>query len=274
MSEPKINAIAPWYGSNRTLAENVGKALGAVGWVGIPFAGSMTEIRFIRARTLMVNDKHRALINLAQVMGCREKGPQLYRRLRRRLFHPQELAGAQGICKLPDLRCVAPSVDWAEAYFVAVWMGRSACAGTKSELDGGLAVRWNAGGGDSAVRFQNAVASLPAWRRLMRRCTFSCLDAFDFLMKCKDTCDTGIYCDPPFPGPGDKYLHEFDEDQHRRLARDLTLFDHARIVCRFYEHPLMTELYRSEQGWNWTVVVGGRDQRNAKNKPEILIVRN
>lgn len=31
-----INALAPWYGSNRMLAEHVGKALEGCTWVGVP----------------------------------------------------------------------------------------------------------------------------------------------------------------------------------------------------------------------------------------------
>lgn len=283
-NEPKINAIAPWYGSNRMLAENVGKALEGKGWVGIVYGGSLTEVRHITARTLMVNDKHLAVMNLAEVMADRYLGPQLYRGLRRATFHPEILHRAQEICEDLDdpnseaweqnsVETLTPDqkLYWAHHYFVSVWMGRSACAGTDGELRGGLAVRWNASGGDSAVRYQNAVGSIPAWRRLLRRCTFSVLDWPDFLMKCKDDPDVGIYCDPPFPGPGNKYKHTMDEDDHRRLSFELSLFTRARVVCRFYDVPLIRELYTP--GWEWQHLEG-RDQQNSKAKPEVLIVRN
>ena len=39
-----ITALAPWFGSNRTLAENVGRALAGCEWVGVPFAGGMCEL--------------------------------------------------------------------------------------------------------------------------------------------------------------------------------------------------------------------------------------
>jgi hypothetical protein len=32
-----VTALAPWFGSNRILAENVGKAVAGSSWVGIPF---------------------------------------------------------------------------------------------------------------------------------------------------------------------------------------------------------------------------------------------
>ncbi len=270
---PTIGAIAPWYGSNRMHAGHVGRKLEGCSWVGVVFAGSMAELKYISARTLVVNDRHEALMNLARVMSCENMGAKLYRRLRRRLFHPDELARAQKDCEGFDQFWDrhSPSVGWAEAYFVAVWMGRSANAGTKNELKGKTAVRWNAKGGDSAVRFQNAVRSIPAWRRLLRRCTFQTLDALEFLTKCKDEPTSGIYCDPPFPGPGDKYKHTIDERYHGKLVATLEGFTRARIVCRFYDHPLVRQLYGGP-GWCWHTLEG-RDQAN-ETKPEVLIVRN
>lgn len=47
----RITTLVPWYGSNRTLAENVGAALKGCSWVGVPFAGGMCELGHIEART-------------------------------------------------------------------------------------------------------------------------------------------------------------------------------------------------------------------------------
>jgi len=62
-----ITALAPWFGSNRTLAENVGTALAGCQWVGVPFAGGMCELLQIKARSLLVSDLHRHVLNLAAV---------------------------------------------------------------------------------------------------------------------------------------------------------------------------------------------------------------
>lgn len=275
MGELKVNAVAPWYGSNRMLAEHVGEALEGCSWVGVAFAGSMTELRFISARTLLVNDLHKALINMASVMAHPQQGPTLYRTLRRLVFHPDTLADAQTRCsRYQEVRPVnsGEALDWAIAYFVAVWMGRSANAGTPNELKGGPALRWTAKGGDSAIRFQNAVRSIPAWRRLLRRATFSTIDAFEFFEKVHDKPGTGLYCDPTFPGPGAKYIHKLDEPAHRRMAKRLAKFKQCRVVCRFYDVPLVRELY-PEGDWQW-VRLKGRDQANSDDKPEILVIRN
>ncbi|MGB1226162.1 MAG: hypothetical protein ACPHCN_18745, partial [Mycobacterium sp.] len=169
----------------------------------------------------------------------------------------------------------ASAFECAVAYYVCAWMTRNGTAGTDAEFRGGLCTRWDAGGGDPATRWQNAIRSLPAWRRIMRRCTFEVRDAFNFLT-CINDCGAqpkgpvGIYCDPPFPGPGDKYRHAFTEADQVRLARSLDRFNKARVVCRFYDHPLVRELY-PEDRWNWRRLEGGKTQTNAK-APEVLLI--
>lgn len=64
MKRPKGSAIAPWYGSNRTLAENAGKSLDDCNWIGVPFAGGMCEIIHFKARSIVVNDLHSHIFNL------------------------------------------------------------------------------------------------------------------------------------------------------------------------------------------------------------------
>jgi site-specific DNA-adenine methylase len=151
-----------------------------------------------------------------------------------------------------------------------MWMGRSAKAGTTGEFNGGLPVRWNANGGDSNTRYRSAVRSIVAWRGILARCNFTCLNCFDFLKYVQDNTGHGVYCDPPFPETGDAYKHSFTEEQHRLLAKRLTEFRKTRVVCRFYEHPLIRELY-PEPFWAWQRHTG-RKQSGA-DAPEVLLVR-
>lgn len=276
---PAIGAIAPWFGSARLLGPAVGQLLKGANWVGIPFAGSMAEIPHIRARTIVVNDLHKGVITLARVVADESLGPKLYRRLRRHALHPDDLAESQSVCRMMEE--VSDSCDaldeetilrWAEHMFVASWLARSGSAGTKSEFDAKLALRWAAGGGDSAVRFQSAIRSINAWRRSLRRATFSSVDAFAFLAKCKDLPQHAIYCDQPFPGgPGDKYKYHFTLKQTEQLSQELLRFGQARVVSRFYDHPIVRDLY-PESEWTWHHL-SGRKQTNAA-APEVLLVRN
>jgi DNA adenine methylase len=268
---PTTTAIAPWFGSSRTIAPQVGEELTGCEWVGIPFMGGGCELLHIKARTIVASDLHYHVINLAMALAHETIGPQLYRKLRRKIFHEDELAAAQQFCQ-DTVMDEMPDLEMAEAYFVSQWMGRSGKAGTKGEFKGKLPVRWNAGGGDSAVRYQSAVRSLIAWRRVIQRVNFVCEDAFEFIGKCHDAPHHGLYVDAPWPEDGEDYLHGFTEFDQERLANLLTAFQHTRVVVRFGDHPLIRELYSAGAGWCWREIAG-RTQAN-KVKREVLIVRN
>lgn len=269
----KTTALAPWYGSNRMLAENVALKLHGCHWVGIPFAGGMSELVHIKARTIIANDLHLEVINLARVVSDPKLGPLLVRNLRKLPFHSAVLDIQQRFLLTypppPGNGSDQQKLAHAEAYFYCVWCARNGTAGTPGELRGGLSVRWKAGGGDSAVRYRSATESLREWQAIMRRCTFTTLDGFAFLDKCIDAPDSGIYCDPPFPGPGDQYTHKFTDRQHHQLAQRLAQFEKAKVVCRFYDVPLIRDLY-PDSHWAWFHLVG-RKSTNAE-APEVLIV--
>lgn len=281
IDDMRITALASWYGSNRMLGAYVGKALAGCSWVGIPFAGGMAEVPHIKASTLVVNDLHRHVINLASVCADERLGPKLYRRLRRCEFSESCLQNAREFCLGVEEQTAIVSGDdarlwemfiseWAFAYFVACWMNRSAKAGTDDEFKGKLPVRWSASGGDSALRFHNAVLGIPAWRRTLRRCNFTCMDFREFLDKCKDEATSGIYCDPPFFDAGDEYKHKFTQRDHQDLHDRLAGFQKARVVIRYYDHPKAQKLYPQQGLWHWTRLPGGRTQAN-NDAPEVLI---
>ena len=77
--------------------------------------------------------------------------------------------------------------------------------------------------------------------------------------------------DPPFPGPGAKYRHKFSEFDQLRLAKTLAGFTAAKVVCRFYDHPSIRDLY-SEAHWAWKYLTG-RKQTNA-DAPEVLLTND
>lgn len=271
---PEVKALVPYFGAARMVAKHVGASLDGCNWAGIPFAGSMSEVLYIKARTIVCNDLHRHIINLARCVADQATFTKLWRRLRGKLFHADELTEAQQHANFePAFKWDGKAdIDAAEAYFVACWMGRSGKSGTNSEFQGKLPVRWNAGGGDSAIRYRSAVKSLRLWRDQLQRCNFIRGDAFEFIAQCKDEPGHGIYCDPPFPGPGDAYRHTLDELSHTRLARTMERFQRTRCVMRFYDAPLIRLLY-PERLWTWTNIAGGRKSTNAE-APEVLLTRN
>lgn len=273
-SDLKVTAIVPWYGSNRMLAHRAGELLSGCEWVGIPFAGGMCEVAYIKARTILVNDIHRHVVNLAATVKMSVGSHRISTEAEALPFHPDTLREAQERCQTPPrdpaVEPFGPDTTAALWYFVSQWMGRSGIAGTDREFTGKLPIRWNAGGGDSNVRYRSAVESIPVWHRIMQRCNFSTLDFREFLSNCKDLPKHGIYCDPPFPAGGEKYRHTFTEQDHRDLAKILSCYDSAKVVLRYYDHPLVAELY-PESEWTW-LRLDGRKQTN-EAAPEVLITR-
>lgn len=267
----KITALASWFGSNRLCAEKVGDLIKGCSHVAVVFSGGMSEIAHIDAPTILVNDKHRHVINLARVM--QSKREQLCHALSAEPFHPDVLAEAQDRCKyyesLPEFGKTS-DFEAAKHYFICCWMGRSGNAGTDAEFSGGLSLRWDAGGGDSNTRYRSAIESAGEWEALMKRCTFSVLDFREFLKKCKDKKQNAIYSDAPFPDAGAKYKHKFSEQDQRDLADLLGEYEQTRVVIRFYDHPLIRELYPTEF-WKWYEFPGRKQTNEAA--PEVLITR-
>lgn len=268
---PDIKTLVPWYGSDRMIGKYVGEELAGCSWVGIPFAGGMGVVLHLDARTILVNDMHRWVINLASVIADPDKRRALLNRLKHIPFHPDVLARSQTFVRYSS----SAGIDAAEAYFICAWMGRSGNSGTPSELNGNLAIRWDAGGGDSATRYYNAIRSMVLFGRSMRRCTFEVGDAFDLLATCKDADGFGIYGDSPFPMVGRKYTFnagKTDADErawHTAYRNHLERFTKTRCVVRFYDHPLIRELYSTDR-WTWRFL-SGRDQHNS-DKSEVLLI--
>lgn len=267
-----ITTFVPVFGSNRTNADKPGELLKGCKFVAIAFAGGMSEVRHMKARTIVVNDRHSHIINCAMVAADPKKGPALYRKLRKLAFHPVILRTAQQMCLAWESSDkwdgVTPILPWAIDYFICAWMARNGTAATDDEFKSGLSIRWDAGGGDSCVRFRSATEALKEWRAILARCTFQCLDCFTFLEKVGDAEENGVYCDPPWPGDGLHYKHKFTEAMQRRLAEKLHGYEKARVVIRYGDHPLIRELY-PEPRWTWRDLTG-RTQHN-NDKAEVLI---
>jgi DNA adenine methylase len=267
-----IQALAPWFGANRTLAKNVGKVLEGHSWVCVPFAGGMSELYHITAPTILVSDVHRHIINLANVAKHSGHRAELIRLLDRTLVHPDQLKESQQWCKRRETGENDHAwFDWAYHYFVSAWMSRNGTAGTKGEFDAGISVRWKDGGGDSCVRFRNATEGLEEFGKIAKRCTFVVEDCWECLSKCHDLPKHAIYVDAPWPDDGDNYANPFTEDDQVDLAARLAKPKKSRVVVRFGDHPLIRKLY-PENEWTWNMFTS-RDQHN-QGKREVLLVRN
>jgi len=263
----EITTLVPWFGSARMLAEKVGQALKGRKWVGVCFAGGMCETRHIEAQTLLINDLHRHVINLARHVANPTELHDLICRLERTPFHPDVLLEAQRHCQ--ETVETASVREDAYQYFLASWLGRSARAGTDSEFTGGLSTRWTVSGGASGIRFRAAVRGLRSFGLTLRKAEFSTLDVFEFLDNIKDEETHAIYSDAPFPGAGDAYRNKFTPQMHQQLAAKLGSFKKTRVVVRYSDHELIRPLY-PDKLW----ACEEHDTRNQANqlRGEVLLV--
>lgn len=280
MEDLGINALAGWFGNNRTHADTVGIELGPLKWCGVPFAGGCPELPRIRTKAGLASDLHRHIINIARVVRDPVLKAAMVDRLDGMLFHPDELLDAQRRCVAREGEGAGglfgapkpndePDVAWAADYFVTCWMGRGGHSGKEHEFTQGLSFRWTTSGGDSAKRFRSAVESLSGWHRALAPWSFACIDVFDFLENVVDQPGHGLYLDPPWPELGKEYRHKFDDTKQARLVDRLAAFKHVRIVVRFGDHPLIRKLY-PEGPWTWS----GRKSKNQTGNTveEVLLI--
>jgi hypothetical protein len=255
------------------ITEQIAEVMGAKAWVGIPCAGGMAVLQKLQARTMMVADKHRMVINLAYTVAWKSYCELLIQRLLDTPFHPDALAASQAYCLAAEPKAAPagapPDLDLAYHYFVAAWMGRSGVTGTEDEFTGKLSSRWTSSGGDSNKRFRSAVTALESFSSVMERCSFSVLDIFEFLACVADHPHHGLYIDVPWPKDGDKYKCKFTKEQQDKLALELQRFQKTRVVLRFGVHPETDKRY-PEDLWRRVPIVS-RTQGN-NDKAEMLLV--
>lgn len=275
--DAKIKALAPWFGSKRTLAADIVAELGPHSAYWEPFCGSMSVLlNKTPVGHEHVNDMHGDLINLARVIQDETLGPALYRQLRRVTLYEGILGESwEALANCRD--DPEPSLRRAFLYFVASWSGRNGFAGTTNVVNtNGIAVRWTPTGGHGGQRFASAVDSIPHWRRRLRGVVILRRDAFDVIANIDDHPRVAVYVDPPYLKKDATYQHDFTIEDHRRLSQLLSRFRAARVVVSYYAHPLLDELY---QGWTLvdrTITKGlhnaGKRGQKGKAAPEVLLI--
>ncbi len=247
-----IKAIAPWFGSKRTLAPRIVAELGRHSAYWSPFCGSLAVLLQKQPSSHeTVNDLHGDLINLARVIQDPDLGHQLHQRTIRILAAEPLITDYDQQVRSDEYDNDEPNVDRAVAYFVSSWMGRNGyCGLKKTERGRTIALRWTPNGGHGGQRFASAADSIPAWHQRLRRVVILRRDAFDLLPKIDDHTKVAIYCDPPYLAKSDEYQHDFDnheggllEDDHDQLAKALARFKRARVVVSYYDHPRLNDLY-------------------------------
>lgn len=277
--EMKITAIAPWFGSKRTLAPVIVQELGEHRAYWEPFCGSMAVLLAKNPCSMeTVNDLHGDLVNLARVLQSETLAAELYAITSRTLMHEHLMEESATRAKLASKvpAPTHPDLQRAVDYFLCSWMGKSGVAGTASYRMG-VCARYTKNGGHGAKRFTSAVDSIPEWHNRLRPVTILSRDGIELCEKIEDGDKVVIYADPPYLKKGAAYLHDFDWLAHRRLAKALSRFKRTRVVVSYYDHPDLAELY---PGWTTVdcsmtkslVSQGKRDRVNDTVAPEVLLI--
>jgi len=277
-NEMKIKALVPWFGGKRNLAPRIVEQLGKHRVYWEPFCGSMAVL-LVKPRCEMetVNDLHGDLVNLARVIADRETAFELYDKVCRTLYSEELFREAkERWIQHPDLNGQT-DLQRAYDYFVVSWMGLNGVSGT-ARSNYQFALRWCRGGGQGATRWQSVVSSMPAWHRRLRNVVIVRRDAFELLDNIKDESGVAIYCDPPYFEKSDKYVHDFDDEAHAKLAESLRRFEKSRVIVSYYDCLQVRELYEGfefiDMGKSYASLrnaTRGKKKKPRKEQAEVLI---
>ncbi len=275
----KLTALLPYFGGKRTMAPTIVRQMGPHAYY---FEGCCGSMAVLFAKELSehecVCDLHGAMTNLAFVVQDEQSAASLFDALQRVLYSDDVYERSKDWLDRFD-EPAAQSIDWAYHYFIASWMGRNGVAGT-ARVNYQIATRWTKGGGSGPLRFRNAVDSIPAWCERLRNVHILRRNLFDVLPKIEDAPGVAVYCDPPYlPGTvagNSKYVHDFANGDHQRLATELRRFKRARVVVSYYEAPELADLY---PGWvqmdcsrQKHLHVQNKRGTGRKSGPEVLLI--
>jgi DNA adenine methylase len=242
--EMAIKAIAPWYGAKRALGPRIAEIIGPHSAYFDLFGGGFSMLLAKpKCRFEVINDFHRDLINLARVIQSSDLAPEFHARLTRTLSHEDIYRDAASVIRREKLEAGAePDLERAVTFFVYSWQGINGVGGTTNPRQQ-FARRYTTGGGDPATRFVSAVNSIPAWHERIRRVSIYSMCGIELAGKIEDKIGTVIYCDPPYISKSDKYLHDFEDADHARLAHALQRYRRTRVYVSYYYHPEIDRLY-------------------------------
>lgn len=254
----KTKSVLPWFGSDASVASQLGNMLDRCRHVTIPFCGGMSILPHLKAKGIVANDAHEHAINFYRVASMDNSWSEMLAKFcEKTLSHPAELRLAEELTSV----VVGPDkIVQAWAFWALCWIGRKGKGGTKHQ-GGKPSVRRTASGGNNASRIQSAAADLREWAEEFKRCEWTCEDFRDCIDKVADRPDCGIYADPPWFGAGRNYLHNFTAQDHIDLRDKLN--DHKdgpQIVVRYGDCNEVRDLYSD---WHITEAVS-RTQANKK----------
>ena len=218
------------------------------------------------------------LVHLALCIPSDELCERLEDRLHRTWMSDTIFTQSSEVIRDQRFELDVTSPDWERAYhyFVFCWMGRNGDAGTK-RVGYSFCRRFTKNGGHAATRFKGAVDSLTAFNERLRNVTILLDDIFAILPRIEDANEITIYVDPPYIEKGLKYVHDFSDDDHDRLAVELNRFKKTRVVVSYYDHERLASLYpywtkRRFEVTSSLAASSSRGKQNTSKATEVLLI--
>ncbi len=263
-SKLKTGSPLSYFGADTQVAAALADMLNHCPHVTIPLAGGLGILPWLTASHIVANDINDFAINyFRHASGA--MGEQNRRDLARRccgtLTHPTDLAAANAILD-GEWRW---SYQHAWAYWALSWLGRKGQCGTRERFKA-VSVRRTPSGGGNASRLRAVIDDLSRWATQLARCEFECCCFRDLLAKVPDNVKCAIYCDPPWVGVGNRYLHPFTEQDHIDLAAWLHQFTETTVVVRYGDDPMIRNLYS-----DWDITEASSRTQANKATPEIWL---
>lgn len=257
-----------WFGSKTRIAPKIAALFPPHRLYIEAFAGSLAVL-FAKppSEIEVVNDKHHDLVNLYRVM--RAEPDEFLRRIQLTPFARQEML--DGYRPDPNL----PPVERAVRFFAYPWQNH-ASAGGRSSISGFTIDSPNSYS-HKVDQYVAAKNRLPEQMARLWKVIIENRDAIELIGIYGRHDSTLIYADPPYlrgehaeRGKWDKYRHEFEDDDHTRLAEALRAVP-AKCVVSYYSDPRLAELYPN---WHQIPIAGAR-RNTISNKttpaPEIVL---
>jgi len=113
-----------------------------------------------------------------------------------------------------------------------------------------------------ARAYSNALRRLAEFGKFFRETIIECLDYQELIAKYGHRRNCVLYCDPPYVDTERLYAHQFTRGDHVFLANAL-FHSPAHVVCTYYDHPLIRELY-PPQFWLWESVQATKNSQFVK----------
>ena len=253
-SQPTLGAILPYYGSKRSMADEIVAEIGPHrGWAEL-FGGSLAvTLAKPVAGMEIVNDLYGDVINLARVLAspfCEDLYGRVSRTLMAYPLHEEAKSHTAAPFEVAlSVTEVGPeNVTRAYWFLVHSWQGINGVTGTgRGNMQ--VARRFTVGGGHGAQRWRGVAESMPFWHERLREVLIDRMNGIDLAERLADDGTWVIYADPPYIEKGDSYVHDFTPEDHARLAKVLSSKRNTRVLVSYYDHPEVRRLYRG-----WTII--------------------